>query len=218
MPRSFRTRASGLRLALTVTGIALAAGFSGLVACSKTSTEQATETAASAASGVESAAASVGSDASSMVSSASSSMAANAAQDFVTKAGTANMFEIQTSQLALTTSKDKAVLAFAKMMVKDHTAAGKKLDAALAKDSTANLTAPTALTDDQQAKLDDLKTRTGNDFDKKYADLQKGAHDDAVGLFSDYAKNGTDSTLETFASDTLPTLKMHQAKVKDLNP
>ena len=218
MPRSFRTRASGLRLALTLSGVALAVGFSGLIACSKTQTEQATESAASAASDVESAAASIGSDASSAVSSVSSSMAVNAAQDFVTKAGSANMFEIQTSQLALTTSKDKAVLAFAKMMVKDHTAAGKKLDAALAKDSSADLTAPTTLSDDQQAKLDDLKTRTGNDFDKKYADLQKGAHDDAVSLFSDYAKNGKDDTLVTFASNTLPTLKMHQAKVKDLNP
>ncbi len=176
-----------------------------LMGCSQATTEKAAEAASAAAS-----------DISSDVSSLAANAQTDAAQDFVTKAAIANRFEIETSQAALKTSKNKAVLAFAKLMVKDHTAAGKKLEAVLAKDT--GLSAPAVLDDDDQKKLDDLKTKSGEDFDKAYADIQKDAHTEAVDLFSDYAKNGKDPALQTFASETLPTLQMHKEHADGLNP
>ncbi len=193
-------RRTAIAFSLVFAGVA-----GGLAGCSQTTTEKAAEAASAAAS-----------DISSDVSSLAASVKTNAAQDFVTKAATANMFEIETSQAALKTSKNKAVLAFAKLMVKDHTAAGKKLEAVLASDT--GITAPAALNDDQQKKLDDLTAKTGTDFDKAYADIQKDAHNDAVDLFDDYAKNGKDAALQSFASETLPTLQKHKEHAAGLNP
>ncbi|MDV6332536.1 DUF4142 domain-containing protein [Asticcacaulis sp. 201] len=192
------------RTAAIFSGLVMVAGLGGIAACSKTTTDK-----------VEDATANVVSDASSAVSSIGADMEANKTEDFVKKAAVANLFEVKTSELAVKTSKNAEVLSFAKMMVKDHTAAGKKFETAVV---GSGVTAPAALDDDHQKKYDDLAKLTGSDFDKKYADLQKSAHDDAISLFEDYSKNGKDTALQTFATDTLPTLKAHQEKVKTLNP
>jgi putative membrane protein len=193
------TRSTHLRAAATC-GLIFAVSLGGLAACSKSTTDK-----------VEDATASVVSDASAGISSIGADMDASKTQDFVTKAAIANMFEIKTSEQAVKTSKNADVLAFAKMMIKDHTAAGKKFETAAA--ATSGLTPPAALDDDHQKKLDDLATKTGTDFDKAYVDIQQSAHADAVSLFDDYAKNGKDTALQTFATDTLPTLQAHKDKI-----
>lgn len=136
---------------------------------------------------MEDATASVMADASAGISSIGADMDASKTQDFVTKA------------------------AIAKMMIKDHTAAGKKFETAVG--VTSGLTPPATLDDDHQKKLDDLAAKTGADFDKAYVDIQQSAHADAVNLFDDYSKNGKDAALQTFATDTLPTLQMHKDKI-----
>ena len=171
-----------------------------MVACSKSTTDK-----------VEDATAGVAADASQAVSSIGADMDANKTQDFVTKAAIANLFEIKTGELAVKTSKNAGVLAFAKMMVKDHTAAGKAFETAVA--ATSGLTPPVALDEDHQKKLDDLATKTGTDFDKAYVDIQQSAHSEAVNLFEDYSKNGKDTALQTFATNTLPTLQAHKDKI-----
>ena len=188
------------RAAAIASGLILAVSLTGMVACSKSTTDK-----------VEDATAGVAADASQAVSSIGADMDANKTQDFVTKAAIANMFEIKTSELAVKTSKNADVLAFAKMMVKDHTAAGKAFETAVA--ATSGLTPPVALDEDHQKKLDDLATKTGTDFDKAYVDIQQSAHSEAVNLFEDYSKNGKDTALQTFATNTLPTLQAHKDKI-----
>lgn len=46
--------------------------------------------------------------------------------------------------------------------------------------------------------------------------MQTDAHKEAVSLFSDYSKNGTDPVLKQFATDTLPALQAHLDHVKQL--
>ncbi len=196
MSRVYRNHAIGPRLAAALSGVALISVFGGLSACSKSQTDNAQDTIASAAA-----------DVSAGVSSVAADMDAQKTSDFVTKAAIANMFEIQTSEAAIKTSKNPAVLSFAKMMVKDHTAAGKAFETAV---GPSGLTPPTMLDDDHQNKLNDLTTKTGKDFDDQYISLQKDAHSDAVSLFDDYSKNGKDASLAKFATDTLPTLQKHK--------
>ncbi len=192
------------RRAAVVCGLLMTASLGSLMACSKATTEKASEAVSAAAS-----------DVSSNISSVAADVDASRTKAFVEKAAIANMFEIKTSELAVKTSKNADVLAFAKLMIKDHTKAGKAFSQAVTA-STSGLTPPAALDEDHQTKLDDLATKTGADFDKAYVDLQKSAHDDAVGLFNDYSQNGKDDALKTFAADTLPTLQMHQDHVKAL--
>ena len=61
-----------------------------------------------------------------------------------------------------------------------------------------------------------LKGKKGAEFDRLYIDEQAKGHDEAVNLFTSYSEGGDNPTLKAFASETLPTLKMHQDHVKKL--
>ncbi len=136
-------------------------------------------------------------------------------QEFATKAGAAGLFEIQTSQLALTKSQNADIKAFAQMMVTDHTKAGEALKAAAG--GQQGISVPTDMDKDGQDKFAALNNASGADFDKLYIQMQTAAHADAVALFSGYATNGSVGALKDFAAQTLPTLKMHYDHVMMLN-
>jgi putative membrane protein len=144
------------------------------------------------------------------------SPAASAVTDpaqFAMKAGTSNLFEIQSSKLALTKSQDTDVKAFAQKMIDDHTKAGQDMQAAA---TAQKITPPTAPDATQQAKLDELNNMGGADFDKDYAAAQLQAHADAVALFQGYSGNGPTGALKDFATKTLPTLQMHYTMAQKL--
>lgn len=191
-------------IAFSVCGVLAASAFS-LSACSK---HQQTEASADASSAMSDAGAAM-SDTGSMIADA---VTPDTPQDFANKAAVANEFELETSRLAVKTSKNADVLAFAKKMIADHTKVGKNFDAAVAK--SGKVSAPSAVLDDaHQSKLDDLKSKTGDDFDKAYISLQKDAHSDAVNLFDNYSKHGDDVALKDFAAKELPTLQMHKDQI-----
>lgn len=140
-------------------------------------------------------------------------MSADSAQDFVDKAAVGGMFEVESSKLADTAAQDATVKDFAHMMVSDHTAANTKLKEIAGEQK---LSVPTALDAKHQVDLDKLNSAKGAAFDTAYVHAQGDAHDEAVSLFEDYAKDGDNASLKTFATETLPTLKMHQDKVKTI--
>ena len=148
-----------------------------------------------------------------LVLAASQAFAVDKPVDFVTKAGEAGIFEIQTSKLALQRSKNPEIVAFAKHMIHDHQAAATELKHVAMKD---HIRVPAVLNHDMKGKYNDL-AKKGDDFDKKYVHLQVDAHNDAVNLFTDYSQNGEDSRLKDFAAKTLPTLQMHQTDIKAIH-
>jgi putative membrane protein len=138
------------------------------------------------------------------------------AADFVTKAAQANLFEIETSKLAVERTKSPSVKKFAQEMIKDHTKAGDQLKAAVAK-AGVTATVPTALEGPMKDKLDALKNASASDFNDKYVDMQGEAHEDAARMFKAYADNGDNAELKTFAAATLPTLEKHFDEVKTID-
>jgi putative membrane protein len=130
------------------------------------------------------------------------------AQEFVNKVAVSDMFEIQSSQLALTEKQpDQDTKPFAQRMVKDHqktTAELKKL----VDSGKVQAKLPTALDSDHQKMLDELKAKTGKEFDQSY-DQTQVKHQDAVALFEAYAKDGDNADLKKWAATTLPHLKQH---------
>jgi putative membrane protein len=137
--------------------------------------------------------------------------------DFVKKATSSNQFEIESSRLAESKAQAPEVKAFARQMIADHTKAATEMQAAVKADKAAD-SAPPKLDPAHQAQLDQLQQASGGNFDTAYVAAQKAAHDEAVSLFSAYAENGVQGALKTFAANTLPTLKQHQAHVKRLSP
>lgn len=132
---------------------------------------------------------------------------------FVKMAGSANMFEIESSKLALQKSASDDVKQFARKMIDDHTKAGEKLTAILKEEGDAP--PPTTL-DPKHADAMKLLAAAGKDFDAAYIGLQHGAHMEAVMLFRTYAGKPDDKKVGDFAAETLPTLEMHLEHVKKL--
>ncbi|RWP09359.1 DUF4142 domain-containing protein [Mesorhizobium sp.] len=130
----------------------------------------------------------------------------------------ANRFEIESSKLAEQKNVAADVKDFASLMIKDHTKAGEDFKAALEQSQiTASVTASgPALLPKDQAMLDQLKNLDGDEFQAKYILLQTEAHKQALALFSTYAQSGEDPALKEFAKKTLPTLRMHEERLKDL--
>ena len=139
----------------------------------------------------------------------------SAAPDFVAKAATGDMFEIESSKIALERSKNAEVKAFAQMMVDAHTKTTKGLNDAIA-NSGLTLTPPTALPQDKTDALADLRAAKPEDFDKKYLDAQVDGHQAALDLMTRYAQDGDNASLKAAAMATAPLVQQHLDKAKAL--
>ncbi|MFY9288520.1 MAG: DUF4142 domain-containing protein [Alphaproteobacteria bacterium] len=147
---------------------------------------------------------------------AADAQASRSSQSFVQKATIGNLFEIQSSQLALEKSQDPKVRDFAQQMVSDHAKVSEDMKALLASGSI-NVTAPDQALDRKHQKiLDKLNAASGTDFDAQYVKAQNNAHDDAISLFRGYSKQGDNDTLKDFAKEKLPTLEQHKEEAKKL--
>jgi putative membrane protein len=137
------------------------------------------------------------------------------AQDFVNKVAISDMFEIQSSQIALGKQADADTKPFAEKMIQDHQKTTSELKAVV-DGSMVKLTLPATLDSEHQKMLDDLNAKSGKDFDTSYDQIQVKAHRDAVALFEAYARSGEDSELKTWAGKTLPSLKEHLTMAENL--
>lgn len=127
-------------------------------------------------------------------------------EEFVIKAASGGMFEVESSKLAKSAAGSADVKKFAEMMVTDHEKANKELMEVAKK---ANLGIPVKMLDEHQKLLDKVKGASGGEFDRTYMEAQVKAHEEAVALFSNAAKNVKNPDLKAFAEKTLPTIKEH---------
>jgi len=132
-------------------------------------------------------------------------------QDFVHEAAVSDMFEIQSSQLAVDklNGQEKA---FADQMIKDHTKTSSELKDLAAQ---ANVAVPAAMDSSHQSMLDKLKSLSGDDFRKTYFSDQVSGHKDAVSLFQRYGQGGENAKIKAWASTTLPILQHHLSMAQD---
>ena len=136
------------------------------------------------------------------------------APNFVTLVADSDMFEVQSSKIALQRSTDDGVKSFARMMIAAHTKTTATLKGLIADQN--NLSPPTALPSDLQGKLDNLGSVSPADFDKSYLDDQVDGHQSALNVMQRYAKDGDLEPLKQFAADTAPTVQQHLDKAKAL--
>lgn len=121
--------------------------------------------------------------------------------------------EIQMSKLALQKSSNPDVKSFAQRMIKDHTAADKKIEA-LAKSK--NITLPNGISAEQKATYALLNKTSGARFDELFMDDNVSDHEAAVKDFTAQANGATDPDVKAFAAETLKTLKQHLQLAKDV--
>jgi putative membrane protein len=136
--------------------------------------------------------------------------------DFVKEVATSDLFEIQSSQLALQKAKDEPTKAFAERMIADHQKTSSELKS-LVQSGKVKADLPAQLDSSHQSKLDKLKSLSDADFDKQYHADQDSGHKDAVSLFERYAKGGDDPALKDWTAKTLPILEDHLKSAENLD-
>jgi putative membrane protein len=137
------------------------------------------------------------------------------AESFATQAAIIGKAEIELGQLALKNTQDASVRTYAERMVKDHTAADKKLKTIAAKE---NLQLPQALDPEHESLKTKLQGLKGEEFDRAYMKAMANGHDKAVALFESVSQQPQmPDDLKQFAASTLPTLEQHKDMAHSLH-
>lgn len=141
---------------------------------------------------------------------------ATTAAGFVTRASLSDMYEIESSRLALERSQSPEVKAFAQRMIDEHSRMSNQLKAAIAQ---AGLPAqpPTVLDGERAELIRGLREASASDFNDKYIDQQTEAHENALNLFRDFANNGDNEQLKKLAAAGAPMIENHLQTVRALD-
>jgi putative membrane protein len=140
---------------------------------------------------------------------------ASPGQAFANTAGASDFYEVEAGKLAQQKATTQALKDFGGMMVTGHTKSTEDLKAAGARATPAIVPDP-ALTAEQEANLETLRSATGADFDTAYKSQQVVAHEKTLAVMKDYAANGDVPELKKFAADTSKVVQMHLDKIKGM--
>lgn len=122
------------------------------------------------------------------------------------------MAEVEKGKLAAQKAGAPEVRAYGQRMVTDHTRSGAELDE-IAKRK--GLAPAKALGPKQGKALEELRSKSGAQFDAAFARQMVADHNEAVALFT-LAERLGDEELAGFASRTLPALRDHQQQADHL--
>lgn len=126
------------------------------------------------------------------------------AADYMAAASSTDLFEIRSSELALTRATNPKHREFARTMIADHQGTSAQLSLA---GRRLNLLPSAALLPAHQAMLDELSA-SGN-FDATYHGQQIAVHEAALKLHSDFAARGESPTLRAVARAAVPIVRRH---------
>ena len=129
-----------------------------------------------------------------------------AAPMYMQMAASSDLFEIQSSQLALQMSSNPAVRSFAQMLVNDHTALSNTM---MTTAQSAGLNPPPPALMPQHAQMLQQLQAAGPNFDMAYRDAQVMAHQEAITLHQNYANGGDVAALRTVAAQAVPIIQGH---------
>lgn len=130
------------------------------------------------------------------------------AKEFVEKAGTSGLAEVEMGELGVQKAKNSQVKAFAKHMVEDHKRANQDLLTAI---KGKGMQVPSSRTDTHKAMMEKFQQQeAGKSFDRAYMAQMVEDHKAAVELFESAADDdGLDINLRGYAKQTLPALREH---------
>jgi len=134
-------------------------------------------------------------------------------QEFVQRAGVAALYELRAAELARERTRDEQVRVFADQVIETHARANTELSS-LASDHDWRV--PAELDRVHQKLLSKLSALEGREFDREYARQQLRALRQAVSLFQQQARTGTNGDLKQWADENVSALEEHRARAADL--
>lgn len=132
-------------------------------------------------------------------------------QGFLNEAASGGMMEVELGRYAQENAVNTRVKNFGAMMVRDHSKANEELKSLA---SSKSLTLPSSMDEKHMNKVNELKGKTGADFDKEYMKEMVDDHEKDVDEFRKQSENAKDADIKAFAAKTLPILQTHQDSAK----
>ena len=125
---------------------------------------------------------------------------------FLVDASDASMMEIEAGILAQQKSTNKTVVDFGKMMSTEHANANTEIQSVA---SMKSVTMPASMSEEHMKKINDLREKSGTDFDKSYMSMMVDGHKKAVNDFEKMSTDSKDDDIRAMSAKLLPTLKTH---------
>jgi putative membrane protein len=126
--------------------------------------------------------------------------------DLARWAGEVGMIQVILADMAIYKSRNEEVIAFAKQMEKDHGDANSELMRVVV---GMNVPPPNELDPEYQAIVNELSSKSGEEFDLNYLRVMVSTHARAVEVFMAASKSHN-AQLAAFATKALPTLQEHK--------
>ncbi|ONF95390.1 DUF4142 domain-containing protein [Sphingomonas jeddahensis] len=129
------------------------------------------------------------------------------AQPYVMAAGKSDLYEINSSQIAVDKAQNPAVKRYAQMLIQHHQ---KTTAATMAAAQKAGMTPPPpALDPGATRSINELQTAAPGDFDRIYLAQQVPAHQAALDLHRSYGARGDQAPLRASAKKAVPIVQQH---------
>ncbi len=135
-------------------------------------------------------------------------------RQFVIEASLGSMAEVEFGQLAQERAQQQEVKDLAQMLVQDH----RQMNEALQNNLQNNpIEMPEFLRAEQQEKLQELQSLSGQEFDKEYVSMIVDMHEEAIDNFESMQEENMQSPeLQSWVANSLPTLRKHYEQAKQL--
>ena len=133
---------------------------------------------------------------------------------YMEMAHSSDMFEIESSRMALQMSRNEAVRSFAQMMIADHTRMMNEM-MAMAGPMGVNM-GSMPMTPKHMAMLERLRGASAANFDMMYKREQVMAHEEALMLHRTYAKGGDNPALRAMAAKAVPMVAADLTRARGL--
>ncbi len=127
--------------------------------------------------------------------------------NYTKMAASSDMFEIESSRMAMSKAKNAGIKTMADMLIRDHTRGSAQLMAA-ARAAGVPPMEPMMLPM-HRAMLDELRRTSMAEFDRMWTRQQVKAHEMALALHSNYARDGDAPALRATASAMVPIVEGH---------
>ncbi len=136
-----------------------------------------------------------------------------AAQDFLTKAVGADLYQIEAAKVAALKAHSAEIKAFAKAMGEEH-ASSRALLVAAAKGPGQPVPVPTQPTEQQQSMLHLLNREKPSDFDRTFIEQQVQIHQETLAVIDAYARGGQIASIRAVANGLAPDLRQDLDKAQ----
>jgi putative membrane protein len=133
--------------------------------------------------------------------------------DFVVKAASGGMMEVELGKLAQEKGQSQEVKEFGELMERDHSKANDELKNIAQQN---NIQLPDSMLDKHREHVEELSEKSGAEFDETYMDLMAEDHEKDVKLFEEASENYDNQEVKDWAEKTLSVLEEHHELAKSV--